>query len=231
MIGSRWPHPRDDPRVLEAIVEDPGLREVLGTDELSLSFNTPDWKVARFLGQVDVLLRADYLTTSNDQFQEPLLVKFHEGQGTVIFTSFHNEDQNNQQEETLLRHLVFAAVTAKEEVLADAMMLKGGFSPAKKNQINHMAGNASITRTYNHPGTDPLRFALVFAGANARLRFTIVAPGGRKHSVEVDSTAIIEASGAPPGEWTYTVESLKVPYENFPFGVSIGKGDAPKRRP
>ena len=34
-------------------------------------------------------------------------------------------------------------------------MLKGGFSPAKTGQVNHMAGNASITRTYNNPNSGP----------------------------------------------------------------------------
>ena len=34
----------------------------------------------------------------------------------------------------------------------------------------------------------------------------------------------MEATGAPAGEWLYTVTSVKVPYENFAYSVSIGKG-------
>ena len=178
-----------------------------------------------------VLIRGDYRTVLNTRFETPLLVQFREGQGTVIFTSFHNEDQNNEREEALLRHLVFKAVTAREEAGADETMLSGGFSPAKKNQINHMAGNASISESYTSTGPGPLRFALIFAGADARLRLTIVAPGGQKYSEVVESTLVVEATGAPAGEWTYTVEAVKVPYENFPFGVSVGESDATPRRP
>jgi hypothetical protein len=219
----------DIDQVVDAFVEDAGLRELLGVPKLSLNFNAPDWRPARFKGDVTVLLRGEYRTELNTRFETPLLVKFREGQGTVIFTSFHNEAQNNEQEETLLRYLVFTAVTAREEANADETMLKGGFSPAKQNQINHMAGNASITRAYTNPGSGPLRFALIFTGADARLRLTLVAPTGQRYTKEVESTLVVEASGAPPGEWSYTVEAVKVPYENFPFGVSIGKGDAPAR--
>jgi hypothetical protein len=173
------------------------------------------------------MLRGEFQTVVNTRFEVPVLAKFREGQGTVIFTSFHNAKQNNEQEDTVLRYLVFTAVTAREEANTVEIMLKGGFSPAKKSRINHMAGNASITRTYVSPASAPLRFALTFTGADARLRLTLTAPNGQKYTNEVESTLVVEATGAPPGEWSYTVEAVKVPYENFPFGVSIGKGEAP----
>jgi hypothetical protein len=220
-----------DNQVVEANVEDPGLSELLKVSKLGLAFNANAWNPARFRGDLTVLLRGEYQTVLNTRFETPLLVKFREGQGTVIFTSFHNEAQNSAQEEDLLRYLVFTAVTAQEESKADATMLKGGFSPVKQGQINHMAGNASITRIYNHAGSGPIRFALIFTGADARLKLTLVAPNGQKYEKVVESTLIVEATGAPPGEWTYAVEAVKVPYENFPFGVSIGKGTAPARRP
>ena len=74
-------------------------------------------------------------------------MKFKEGQGTVIFTSFHNEAQNSRQEEGLLKYLVFSAVTAKEQEVADKAMLSGGFSPAKRSLISHSSGQPSVTKT------------------------------------------------------------------------------------
>jgi hypothetical protein len=211
---------------LTADVADPGLREMLGSSQIQLDFNLNNWFPARFRGDdVAVLIRSEYTTTHGVDIEAPLLVKFPEGQGTVIFTSFHNETQTSEKEEILLRYLVFTAITAQEEARADKTMLSGGFSTAKRNQINHMAGNATITKTYVSTSSDPLRFALIFNGADAQLKFTLVAPNGQKHIKEVESTLVVEAKGAPPGEWTYTVEAVKVPYENFPFGVSIGKGD------
>ena len=72
----------------------------------------------RFTGNdVQVLIRGTYKSVDAEQIEAPLLVKFRQGKGTVIFTSFHNEAQNSQQELQLLRYLVFSAVTAKEEAL------------------------------------------------------------------------------------------------------------------
>ena len=218
-------------QVVVAEVVDSGLREKLGTSAISLDFNDTAFYPSRFQGDMTVMLRGQIQTTIGNRFEVPLLVKFREGQGTVIFTSFHNAKQDNEQEEAVLRYLVLTAVTAREESKADEVMFKGGFSPAKSSQIGHMAGNASATQTYKNPGPGPLRFALIFDGADARMRLVLVAPGGQRYDQVVESTVIVEASGAPPGEWTYTVEAVKVPYANFPFGVSIGKGEAPAGRP
>ena len=105
-----------------------------------------------------MLMRGTYQSTKNDQREAPLLVKFREGKGTVIFTSFHNEAQNSQQELQLLRYLVFSAVTAKEEALTLETMLSGGFSPVKQGQVNHAVGMDSITKKYQSTSGDPLRF-------------------------------------------------------------------------
>jgi hypothetical protein len=113
-----------------------------------------------------------------DLVKAPLLVKFPEGKGTVIFTSFHNETVNSEIETKLLRYLVFTAVTAKEEAEVDKPLLSGGFSPAKRTQLSHSAGNPSVPGTHRTTRPGPLRFALTVAGAGARLRFTLVAPNG-----------------------------------------------------
>src|SRR5262249_54642925 len=119
-------------QVVNARVVDPGLQELLG-ETVELNFDTTGWDPARFAGQgVNVLMRGDFKVLNGGRAEAPLLVKFPSGQGTVIFTSFHNEAQNSRQEEVLLRYLVFSAVTAKEEAITDKTMLSGGFSPAKR---------------------------------------------------------------------------------------------------
>lgn len=213
-------------QTVTARVEDSGLRESLGPT-LELHFPDNSWKPGLFSGNdVKVLMMGEYRTVSGDRNEAPLLVKFREGKGTVIFTSFHNEEQNSEKELELLRCLVFSAVTAKQDALAQQSMLSGGFSPVKQSQLNHGAGHASVTKVYKSSDAGPLRFALTFSGSGAKLRLTLIAPNGQKYANEVDSTLLVEATGAPAGTWTYTVEALKVPYENFPYNVSIGKGSA-----
>ncbi len=122
-------------------------------------------------------------------------------------------------------------MTAKEEALTQQTMLSGGFSPVKQGQINHAKGLDSITRKYQSESGDPLRFSLNFSGNGAILRLGIVAPGGEKQEFETDATILVEATGAPAGEWLYTVTSVKVPHENFAYSVSIGKGTAAPATP
>jgi F0F1-type ATP synthase epsilon subunit len=211
-------------QTVTATIDDPRLKESLG-ESIRLQFADGNWNVASFNGDdVDVLLSGEYDSMSGTRAKAPLLAKFREGKGTVIFTSFHNESQNSEKELDLLRYLVFSAVTAEQDALAQESMLSGGFSPVKQSQINHGAGNASVTKAYTSADSGPLRFALTFNGRGANLRLTLIAPNGQKYAKEVDSTILVEATGAPAGEWTYTVEALKVPYENFPYNVSIGKG-------
>lgn len=218
-------------QTVQAEVLDQGLRELLGRSVLPLQFKDEAWDPANFSGDdVKVLLQGTYTNIQGIPIKAPLLVKFSEGQGKVIFTSFHNEAQNSQEEEVLLRYLVFSVVNAKAEAIADNVMLSGGFSPVKRNQINHVAGQPSATKTYWSDSSDPLRFALSFMGEGARLRLILVAPGGQKFTKEVESSIVIQASGAPAGEWAYTVEMVKVPYENFPFSVSIGRAKPGNRR-
>ena len=104
-------------------------------------------------------------------------------------------------------------------------MLAGGFSPVRQGQVNH-AGEDSITRKYQSTSGDPLRFSLNFGGGGAILRLTLVAPGGQEYKQDTDETLVVQATGAPAGEWLYTVTAVKVPYKNFAYSVSIGKGGA-----
>ena len=212
---------------VDAQVVDSGLQEAIG-GTIRLLFPDNGWDPGRFVGQdVQVLIRGTYISTNREQIEAPLLVRFRQGQGTVIFTSFHNEAQNSQQELQLLRYLVFSAVTAKEEALAQETMLSGGFSPVKQSQVNHAAGMDSITKKYQSASGDPLRFSLNFGGGGAMLRLTLVAPGGEKRDFETDETILVEATGAPAGEWLYTVTAVKVPYANFAYSVSIGRQSSP----
>jgi hypothetical protein len=212
---------------VDAEIVDSGLQESIG-DTIRLRFPDNSWEPGRFTGDdVQVLMRGTYVSVNNEQIEAPLLVKFRQGKGTVIFTSFHNEAQNSQQELQLLRYLVFSAVTAKEEALAQETMLAGGFSPVKQGQVNHAIGMDSITKKYQSTTADPLRFSLNFGGDGAILQLTLVAPGGQEYKKETDETILVEATGAAPGEWLYTVTAVKVPYKNYAYSVSIGRGAPP----
>lgn len=216
---------------LQARVLDPGLADLVGRT-IPLEFNLSQWRIAAFRGpRVTVLIEGDYVpvhprgtprppTVKN----APLLVKFPFGKGTVIFTSFHNEKQNSEVEQKLLRYLVFSAVTARVESLVNQTMLKGGFSPQKSNLLSASSGNQQVKHTYVSKKGRRVRFTLGFENAGANLKLTVVSPQGKTFEQEGTSTFSIEEANVP-GNWQYTVTAVRVPYQDFPFTLTVGEAE------
>jgi hypothetical protein len=208
---------------LTAEVVDSGLRELIG-GEMPLNFDQPAWYPAAFAGQdVTIYMRGKYAPEDGDEQTAPLLVKFPFHDGTVIFTSFHNEKQNSETEMKLLKYLVFSAVMAEEETKVKQTLVQGGFKPAKTNIYSASAGESSATSTYHHVQSGRLRFVLGFQNAGAELKLTVVAPDGKKQEQQGTSTITIDLADAPAGDWKYTITAVKLPNENFPFTVTVAE--------
>jgi len=209
---------------LEADIIDPGLKDVLGTSRVPLEFNLDQWKTAAFGGdRVKVLMKANYITQQGKRSVCPLLVKFPFEKGTVIFTSFHNESQNSEIEQKLLKYLVFSAVTASIENEINETMVKGGFSPQKSNLLS-ASGKSEISNTYQAKKAGKVRFTLGFPEQGARFKLTVVSPEGKKLEKEGTSTFEIEETSPNVGIWRYTVTALEdPPYPDFPFTLTVGE--------
>jgi hypothetical protein len=208
---------------VEAEIVDPGLKELLGS-HLLLTFDQPGWFPAYFAGKgVSPLIRGSFKLLRGGRASAPLLVKFPFGEGAVIFTSFHNEKQNDEAETKLLRHLVFSAVTAKVEAQVAKTMVRGGFSPAKQGLYSASQGQPAATQVYHCTKTADLQFVLGFDNAGARLRLNVVGPDGKTAEKEGTSTIVIDIPAAAVGDWNYTVTAISLPNENFPFTVTVGQ--------
>jgi hypothetical protein len=213
---------------LKADVVDAGLQDALGTKQVALRFDLPQWKTAAFGGErVKVLMKARYLVQPPEgseptQWAEtPLLVKFGFDKGTVIFTSFHNEAQNSEVEKKLLKYLVFSAVTAQIENEANLTMLKGGFSPQKSNLFS-ASGQSAVSNVYKSKAAK-VRFILGFQEQGARLKLTVIRPDGVQRDMEGTSTIVLEDTCPMVGDWRYTVTALSVPFPDFPFTLTVGE--------
>ena len=128
---------KGDAQTLTADVVDPALREYLGCSTVELRFDLPNWNPAKFTdSQATIYLRGNYRAVGGGSSESvPLLVKVPFQQGTIIFTSFHNEKVNSEVETKLLKFLVFAAVTARESANAQRTMISGGFKPQKQSLL------------------------------------------------------------------------------------------------
>ena len=208
---------------VNAQVVDPGLRELIG-GEMPLQFDMEGWYPAAFAGEkLTTYLRGTYRPQMGEPRQAAFLVKFPYHDGTVIFTSFHNEKQNSETELKLLRYLVFSAVTAEVETRVQQTLVRGGFSPAKQNLFSASAGEPSATTTYHADKAGHLQFALGFQNLGARLKLTVKSPSGKTFEQEGESTFTIDVPAAEAGDWQYTVTAVRLPNENFPFTVTVGQ--------
>ena len=212
---------------LTAEIVDPALRDELKSKTIHLRFDLDEWKPAAFGGpRVKVLMQGTYLKYRPEGGPErataPLMVRFQIGQGTVVFTSFHNEKQNSRIEKQLLQHLVYSLVTAGVDAEVNTQMDQGGFAPQRSNLLSTPT-DQSISKEYKNERVGTLRFALGFRNEGAELRFNVKSPDGKQYTWEGKSTAIIEVPDARPGTWTYTVTARKLPYANFPFTVTVGE--------
>jgi hypothetical protein len=210
-------------QTVEAEVVDPGLRRLLGPS-IDLRFDLPGWRPAAFRGpDVTTYLRGTYALRDDTEQTGPLLVAFPHGEGTVIFTSFHNEAQNTEIELELLRHLVFTTVTAREARKVRKTMVQGGFSPTERNLLSASSGMKPVERTYECQHRGPLQFVLGFEGEEAKLRLTVVGPDGEKLEKTGTETFTIDVDDAAAGAWQYTVSPITIPHENFAFTLTIGE--------
>ena len=99
---------------LVASVSQPGLADVLESENVSLVFNKGNWAMPAPNQPQDVLvwIAADevsyYVGEAAGQAEDvPLLMSFSYGEGRVVFTTFHSHQQASDDMMAILRHMVF----------------------------------------------------------------------------------------------------------------------------
>jgi hypothetical protein len=103
---------------LPATVVDSGLTTALGRTALTLNLNLDVWVVLEGLANQPADLRVLVLSTvehcanpfcigTTTLANSPLVVRFDEGLGRVLFTSAHNESQTTQDLRDVLNYIIF----------------------------------------------------------------------------------------------------------------------------
>jgi len=95
---------------LQARVLDPIMRLLLGSDTATVEYDLDAWAIAVDVGTgSQVLVEGDVRTYAGAREDDaPLAIQLHDGAGTAIYTSFHNERQINADMETLLREIILS---------------------------------------------------------------------------------------------------------------------------
>lgn len=211
-------------QTVSAQITEPGLKEVMGS-EVKLTFDKPGWRPAAFLqDKVTVYMRGSYQADFAFVDNAPLLVKFTHGKGTVIFTSFHNEEQQHEVATKLLRYLVFRAVTARAEAELASKIMQSGFEPTRSSLVSASKDNPEVRKTYRSTKAGRLLFGLAFnAEPGMTMKLRVVGPDGKVAEHSAASSFTIEIPNAPVGEWQYTVTAHNLPNPNFPFSITVAE--------
>jgi hypothetical protein len=206
-----------NPQRVRASVVDKGLINLLGKT-VELDFNTT-WMPADFYGKTVTT----YLKGKIRERKEPipLLVRFPFGEGSVIFTAFHNSAQNSETEQILLKYLVFSAVTAALDSKVANTLGTRGLVRDQSNLLNTTASTRTFNGKYDCKKKGPLEFVLAFEDLGARLKLKVRGPNGDEFQKQGTSTLSIAVDEAVQGEWLYEVTALEVPFANFPFTVTV----------
>jgi hypothetical protein len=206
-----------------ATVTDQSLQTAFGSNRLELHFDVGGWVPARFSGpEVKELVRGEFEDTTGGFHDERLLVKFPSGQGTVIFTSFHNSKLVSENAKKLLKALVVIVATAKIERETRKTAIKGGLSPRHDSLLTASRGGEPVKLTYQKVKRGPLRFVLGFdTRAGAILKLTVTGPDGKTIEKQGQEGIEIEIPEAAVGDWSYTISIIKVPYDNFGYQLFI----------
>jgi hypothetical protein len=214
---------RGAPQKVDAEVKDESLQKLLG-ERIELTFDMPSWRPAAFSGEgLAVLLDGEFKTIDGEVKRAPLLVRFPHGQGSVIFTSFHNEKQTSDKEKELLKFLVFSTVTAAVDAEAERTLARGGFSRTKKDLFSTSRAAVPIQQIYENTGVGDLQFVLAFAEQGAELELEVEGPDGVVRRERGQKTVTIEVPAAAAGSWRYEIRPVTVPSDNFPFTISVGR--------
>jgi len=230
LLATAFPEFFDEPKAgwgevlpIRAEVVDPGLQKWLGRS-VDLRFDMPSWRPAAFAGKgVTTYLQGEYTHARGTREVAPLLVSFPFQEGMVVFTAFHNEAQNSEIERKLLHYLVFTTVVAAEEEKIKRTLVQGGFSPQQRGILRPLVAKEELSDTYVSAKGGHLQFVLGFREQGATLRLTVVGPDGRRHEQSGTKTFTLDIPHASAGSWRYTVAPLAIPYENFPFTLTIGE--------
>jgi hypothetical protein len=205
-------------------VVDEGLREVIGS-RIRVEFDLGGWWQIR-------KANADARTyviwdTGWGQVSLPIVLGFPYGAGHVIYTSFHNKAQVSEAERKLLRFLVLRPALARAAASAVELGRARRFSPGKEIVTTVNRAERSGPYLYHAPAGQSLLFVLQWEGIGT-LRLEVQDPS---HQVVFRTEAARpplyhEVPLASPGDWTCYVEAPGVPYDNFPFVLTVSSHPA-----
>ena len=212
--------------VVEAQITDSGLASVLGKKSISIDFNLSGWVVIKSVGPgVRVYMKGPVPFMDESQGTEikedvPYVASFSEGDGEVIFTSFHNEVQNTADVEKVLDWFATRTRAGKlaQETRKIAIKDKGN------KVLQEIVDTASDSeKSYEFKASGKADFGVVVNFDGENLTITISDPtGSAVRSETVSSTPfILNKIDASAGTYTFKIKGEKTGSSSLPFVLDV----------
>jgi hypothetical protein len=96
---------------VQGIVKDPTMIAALGSDTAQLNYDLPSWAAPEKPGTGKVLIRGTFTYIDGWSYREtdgPLAARQEDGDGTIVYTSFHNERQMTFDMDVLLEEIILS---------------------------------------------------------------------------------------------------------------------------
>lgn len=205
-------------------VVDRGLQEIVGK-KLDIHFDTTWWRMTKVNSAVRVYV--DAAVEKGPQQRLPIIIGFKHGAGHVLCTAFHNKAQVSEQESRLLRFLILQPVLARAVAATAQVIQEQHCEPGKEIFATLDRGKGSQPFVLDAEAGSGLLYYLNWTGIGT-LRLTIRDPAGNVHfDRETDRPPLgCEVSRASAGRWTCQVSGANVPYDNFPFVLTMAMSRA-----
>jgi M6 family metalloprotease-like protein len=244
----------DSPKIgnvqeVTARVTDGGLRNYLGSNKLDIYYDLGAWVVidsvaadtkVLLTSDVDVTAGAPPLTPTLQRPTSPtkssaksmlddsiLAATFQSGNGSVVYTTFHNEANISEDIQKFLEYSVLIPITSqqRQEVIDLLESLGYDVDDPTLNSINK--GEEKFFTTYEI--TTETKLAFILSWQSGTMKLSVFKPDGSLYAEKEsgESPIIIEVNNPDQGQWTYKVTAIDVAYDNYPFVVGTGSQGGP----
>lgn len=205
-----------------ADIRDSGLASFMNSPTVEIRFDLPEWVPIQSVSDgVTVYLAGDFTrgdgTRVNDK---PLAASFAYGKGRVVYTAYHNEAQTTEEEKKLLAYLVFVTTTGKLSAALQESMTASGHD-TQVELLGAISAGATSPR-YTFVNQSIIDLAVGLNWQEGTLRLSVFKPDGSLSAQqEGPPPLIIVSPNAEAGAWSYQVDAIDVPYDNYPYVVQL----------
>ncbi len=209
----------------KANVVDSGLAAVLGKNVIDVTYDLGSWVVMTGVGsgtQVHITGSAKVVENWEDKIVSniPYVVSFSEGEGEVIYTSFHNEAQVTEDMEKVLDW--FAVRTSGGKLVQGNRNLvaqKPGYEVV--SELVDTLNNGE-TKTFTIDATGNSNFDVVLNYFDGKVSLVIENPSGEESAhVKVDTPPYSHQVDAVKGTYKISVIGSNIPEDNSPLVLTL----------